>query len=44
MSQKETVLMDAVNGSEIRVRVKTNPFDLAMWRLLEILTRSVLNS
>lgn len=33
--------MDAVNRSS-KVRVKTNPFDLAMWRLLEILTRSVL--
>ena len=33
--------MNAVNRSR-KVRVKTNPFDLAMWRLLEILTRSIL--
>ena len=39
--KKERVLMDAVNRSS-KVRMRTYPFDLAMWRLLEVLTRSVL--
>lgn len=33
--------MNAVNRSS-KVRMKKNPFDLAIWRLLVILTRSIL--